>query len=156
MKYLMLYPLLFIPLLGNAQQSISASGGNATGLGGTATFSIGQIAWNMFAGANGSVTQGVQQPYEISVISGIDDYDITLNFVIYPNPTTGKVTLKIGETAPIGLKFQMFSTSGVLLQEKKIEDSETEIHFDYYPSATYFLRVIKDQALIKLFKIVKN
>lgn len=145
-----------MPILGFAQQSIAPSGGNASGTGGTAAFSVGQVAWNMYSGANGSVIQGVQQPYEISVISGIDDYDISLNYVIYPNPTRGNVILSTGETDLIGLKYQLFSIPGIMLQEKKLETAEMEIALDTYPPGTYLLRVVKDQVLVKLFKIVKN
>ena len=110
----------------------------------------------MFTGTNGSVLQGIQQPYEISIISGIDDFDISLNYVVYPNPTNGAVKLDIGDTDFEGLKYQLYSMSGVLLQEKSIEAVETEIHLENYSSSTYFLRVLKDKIVIKLFKIVKN
>lgn len=139
-----------------AQQVVLAGGGNATGSGGTVSFSIGQVAWNMYPGANGSIIQGVQQPYEISVISGVEEYEISLNYAVYPNPTRGKVTLNIDETDLENLRYQLFSMSGVMLEEKNIEDTETEINLDLLPSSTYFLRIIKDQVSVKLLKIVKN
>jgi hypothetical protein len=80
-----------------AQNTIPATGGNATGSGGSVSYSIGQITYNTFSGTNGSVAQGVQQPFEISVVTGIHKaFDIDLIFSAYPNPATDFVTLKIG------------------------------------------------------------
>ena len=156
MKHLLLIPFLILTTITFAQQGVITGGGNATGSGGSASYTVGQVAWNMFTGTNGSVLQGIQQPYEISIISGIDDFDVSLNYVVYPNPTNGAVTLDIGNTNLEGLKYQLYSISGVLLQEKRIDAIESEIHLENYSSSTYFLRVLKDKIVIKLFKIVKN
>jgi hypothetical protein len=41
------------------------------------------------AGTNGTAAQGVQQPYEISVVTAIEKaLDILLEMVVYPNPAT--------------------------------------------------------------------
>ena len=40
-------------------------------------------------GINGSAAQGVQQPYEISVVTAVEKaLDISLEMVVYPNPAT--------------------------------------------------------------------
>ena len=44
-----------------AQQSVVASGGEASGTGGTMSFSAGQVLYSTYFGSNGSVIQGVQQ-----------------------------------------------------------------------------------------------
>src|SRR5665648_225468 len=96
MKLKLLIVFLFITGSVFAQQSVLTSGGNATGSSGSVSYSVGQLAWNMFLGTNGSVLQGVQQPYEISIINGIEENNIALNYVVYPNPTAGAVTLEVG------------------------------------------------------------
>jgi len=66
--------LLGIGLTGlQAQESVTASGGNASGAGGTVSYSVGQVVYKTNTGSNGSEAQGVQQPYEISVIIGIEE-----------------------------------------------------------------------------------
>jgi len=73
-----------------AQVTIPASGGNATGSGGTVSYTVGQIQYNTYSGTNGTVSQGVQQPYEISVVTAIKNTgEITLECIVYPNPTRG-------------------------------------------------------------------
>jgi len=48
-----------------AQETIPASGGKASGSGGTASYSFGQVVYTTYTGTNGLVAQGVQQPFEI-------------------------------------------------------------------------------------------
>ena len=47
----------------HAQESPTASGGEATGTGGTASYSVGQVVYTTNTDATGTVTQGVQQAY---------------------------------------------------------------------------------------------
>ncbi len=68
---------LFAPLvLGSfhvrAQESIVASGGEATGTGGSSSYSIGQVSYTSNQGTGGSVEQGVQQPFEIYAVLGME------------------------------------------------------------------------------------
>ena len=51
------------------QQAVVTAGAEATGTGGTVSYSVGQVVYQTHAGTNGSVAEGVQQPYEISVLS---------------------------------------------------------------------------------------
>jgi len=47
-------------------------------------------------GTNGSAAQGVQQPYEISVVTAIEEaMDISIEMVVYPNPATDFFKLRI-------------------------------------------------------------
>ena len=57
-----------------AQEVIPTSGGTASGSGGSASYTIGQMIYTTNNGVNGSVSQGIQQPYEISVVSGIEEH----------------------------------------------------------------------------------
>ena len=156
MRYIMLLSLFCSSLSLFSQLSICNGGGNAIGSGGSVSFTIGQIAWNMFSGTSGSVVQGVQQPFEISVINSIDDENITLNHVVYPNPTTGNITLNINNEEYSHYKYYLFSLTGIILQHEKIKAVSTEIHLEEYPPSTYFLRIINGDSEIKLFKIVKK
>lgn len=58
--------LLGLGLTGlQAQESVNATGGNASGSGGSASYSVGQVVYTTNTGTNGTVAQGVQQPFEI-------------------------------------------------------------------------------------------
>jgi hypothetical protein len=128
-----------------AQESISTSGGNASGNGGSVSYSVGQLFYTAFTGNGVSVLQGVQQPYEISVVTGIDEImEITLSVLIYPNPTTDFIILNTESSAIQSfrsLACQLFDMNGRLLESKIIDGSQTRIDMSQLSPATYFLKV---------------
>ena len=139
------------------QEAIPATGGTAAGTGGSVTYTVGQIADSVVTGTNGFIIQGVQQPFEISTVTAIEDTDdITLGYSLYPNPTEGKIRLVIKSFNDADFRFQLYNLNGTVLQEKKIIDEETEISMESQTSAIYFLRVIRDNHEVKVFKIVKK
>ena len=65
--------LLGLVLTGlQAQTSVNATGTNASGSGGTVSYSVGQVVYTNNTGTNGSVAQGVQQAFEILVVTGLE------------------------------------------------------------------------------------
>jgi len=150
--------LLGIRLTGlQAQTTIPATGGNASGGGGSASYSIGQMVYTTNTGTNGSVARGVQQPFEISVITAIDEAKgITLQCSAYPNPTTEFIKLKLENYKTENLTYQLFDINGKLLENKKIDGNETRIVMYNLVPATYFLKVIQCNKEVKTFKIIKN
>jgi len=140
-----------------AQQVVTTSGGNTSGSGGSVSYSVGQIVYTTNANSNGSVAQGVQQPYEISVVTGIEEaLGISLEIMVYPNPATDFVKLKIENYEVQNLRYQLYDINGSLLQDNKIVGNETNIVMSYYMSATYFLKVTDNNKVVKTFKIIKN
>jgi hypothetical protein len=140
-----------------AQVSINATGGNAAGSGGSVNYSVGQVFYTTNTGTSGSVAQGVQQPYEISVVTGIEEAKgINLSVTAYPNPTTDYLTLRIDEFDISNLSYQLYDMQGKLLQNEKIMDNQTSIVMSNLVPATYFIKVIQGNKEVKTFKIIKN
>jgi hypothetical protein len=145
-----------------AQETIPASGGNASGSGGTVSYTVGQVVYTTNTGTNGSLAQGVQQPYEISVVTGIENsMKINLSCTAYPNPATTHLTLKTENTENENLSYQLYDISGKLLENKKVLTNETTIYMEHRPVATYLLKVFQTNQTsspteIKTFKIVKK
>ena len=150
--------LLGLGLTGlQAQESINATGGNASGSGGTVAYSVGQVVYTTNTGTSGSVAQGVQQPYEISTVTGLEEAKgISLSVSAYPNPTTDYLTLSIGEFEISNLSYQLYDMNGKILQSEKIADNQTNIVMSNLVSATYFVKVIQGNKEVKTFKIIKN
>ena len=139
-----------------AQSAIVVAGGNATGSGGHASYTIGQIVYNQIIGANGSATQGVQQPFEITTL-GVDNFPaITLQMVVYPNPTIQTATLKISNFKTAQFYYQLMDITGKQLGYEKIAAIETQLPLEQLNAALYFLNIIENQTIIKTFKILKN
>ena len=138
-------------------ETIPASGGNASGSGGTVSYSVGQIVYTNNTGTNGSVSQGVQQPYEISIVTALEEtQEINLSITAFPNPTTDYLTLSTGNFDNKNLSFHFYDINGKIIQESKINVSETKISMTDLPPATYFLKVTENQKEVKTFKIVKK
>lgn len=139
-----------------AQQITSVAGGDAYGSGGTVSYTFGQTLYATNTSSDGTITQGVQQPYEIYTL-GIDDRsDIILQCIAYPNPTYDFIMLKIENIEIKDLSFQLFDISGKLLASKNVESNEIKIEMINYISDIYLLEVIQDSKILKTFKIIKT
>ena len=139
---------------------IAAAGGNASGTGGSVSYSVGQLFYTTAFGANGSVSEGVQQPFEISVLSGMEDITgIDLFYAVYPNPTSGKLTLNVNASISLStqvMSYQLYDVNGKMLRNDRLIENETIIEMSDLISSTYFLKVIKDNKEVKVFKVIKN
>ena len=149
--------ILFFTQISTGQEAIPATGGTATGAGGSATYTVGQVVYHQFSGSTGFVIQGVQQPWEISIVTAIENTeDITLDCIVYPNPTEGSLKLVIGSFEDDNMSFQLCNMNGIIIQDFKIEDKETIILMDNLRSGIYFLKIVRNNLQIKVFKIVKK
>ncbi|MCE5347920.1 MAG: T9SS type A sorting domain-containing protein [Bacteroidales bacterium] len=140
----------------HAQEAIPASGGNGSGTGGSVSYTIGQVVYNTNTGTNGTEAQGVQQPFEISVVTAIEEAKvISLEFVVYPNPAKDYVILKTGTYDVENLNYYLYDGNGRLLDKDKVQGNETTISMRTLLPSTYFLKVIDNNRVIKIFKIIK-
>ena len=140
-----------------AQQAATATGGDASGSGGTIAYSVAQIVYTTNTGTTGSVAQGVQQAYEISVVTGIkNETKTSMSLVVFPNPTTSLLNLQIADLKTEQLTYQLTDALGKLIIENKITESSTQINMNAQAEAIYFLNVLENNQTVKTFKIIKN
>lgn len=146
--------LLSIPCL--AQESILTASGNATGSGGEASYSVGQVAFKTVESAGGTITEGVQQPYEILFMTGIeDDRSISLDCFVYPNPATSAVKLRIDRPSPEKYSYHLKNSNGQIVSEMQIETRETVIPLSGLPAGTYILTLLDDNKNVTTWKVIK-
>ncbi|MEN8229766.1 MAG: T9SS type A sorting domain-containing protein [Bacteroidota bacterium] len=140
-----------------AQEAIPATGGEASGSGGSVSYTVGQVAYQTHAGTSGSIAEGIQQPYEIWVVTGIEEAAvINLSVNAYPNPVTDHLILTVEDLKLSTLSFQLYDMQGKLLQSKKITGNQTSIVMSNLFPATYFVKVVQGTSEIKSFKIIKH
>ena len=139
-----------------AQQAIVTIGGDAIGASGQISYSIGQIAYTTYEGSTGSVSQGVQQPFEISVITETNESTAEVLCTSYPNPTSEGVYLHITAAFFSEFHFQLVDLTGKLLHSGGIQEEETYIDMKSLSAGIYVLRIQTNHKNIKTFKIVKN
>jgi hypothetical protein len=146
---------LFLKLGGlQAQESLAASGGEATAVGGVVSYSIGQMIYTSATGINGSVALGVQQPCEILTITGINETNINLMLSIYPNPTTNYLILKTLDSNNIS--YQLYNFEGKIIDSKIVIDNLSKICLVEQPKGTYFLNIVHNNHIMRIFKVIKN
>ena len=139
-----------------AQQAVSASGAEATGEGGSASYTIGQVAYIYQTAAEGSVHAGVQQAYEISTM-GLDEHkNIQLSCAVYPNPTEDFLNLTVKDASLSGLSYTLYDLAGQLIATETVTDELTTITVGTLPRATYLLKVSAKGQEIKTFQIIKH
>ncbi len=149
--------LTFISLLNFAQTSINTSGGYGSGNGGTVSFSVGQISYHTIKASNGSVAEGVQQPFEISVLSVLEDMDlINLHIQTFPNPTTNFLSLSISNYEITDLSYQLFDLQGKMVLNETISNDITQVNMSNLGPSTYILKVEQNHKVLKTFKIIKH
>lgn len=139
-----------------AQESISATGGEASGSGGSTSYTIGQAVYSINTGSNGTEVQGVQQPFEIMVLKTTEEAnDISLAISAYL-ATSGQIVLSVTKLDVLKYSYQLFDLNGKLLEKKKLEGNPTNIDMRKYPISVYLVRVFFDEKELKTFKVIKN
>ena len=137
-----------------SQNNTLSAGGDAEGENGSVSYSIGQVVYTSAQGSNGNINQGLQQPYDIGVITGLEELGI--NLTVFPNPTAGALTLNIADEESALLSYQLFDASGRLVDSKSKLNTSTTISLEAYASGVYTLSVLRDNKQIKSFRVVRN
>jgi len=140
----------------HAQESPTATGGDATGIGGIVVYSVGQVVYTTNTSASGTVSQGVQQAYEILTM-GIKETQLNISLSVFPNPTADNLTLQISDYNNEKLSYQLFDMQGKLLNKGQVTAQQTQINTASLPSSTYFINVVTQKnKQVQSFKIIKN
>lgn len=138
----------------HAQTTTPATGGTISSISGSVTYSVGQVFYTKNTGSNGSVSQGVIQPFEISTVTGVKPLNISLQYSVYPNPTTDRLILNTGDTKNVS--YELFDTYGRILLSASGVNSVTIIDMNQLDPAMYILRVSGNNTEEKSFQIIKK
>ena len=152
--------IFFTSLAAAAQSGLVTTGGDIQGLNGSVSYTVGQVAVQSIEASAASLTEGVQQPYEIQTV-GVDNYPvITLDAAVYPNPTADRLVLSVenfvetyGRTS---LQAVLYNTNGQRVQTVGVTGAQTAIDMSVLAAGTYLLRVTAGQQTLKTFKVVKT
>lgn len=150
-------PLVFFFSTGLAQRAIPAAGGQGQGSGGSISYSVGQLVGQTHFGTGGSVAEGVQQPYEISVVTSMDELtEIHLSITAYPIPTRDFLTLEVKDYEPLPTYYQLYDMTGQLWLREKVLSSHTTIDMGLLVPGIYFIKVIQGNSELITFKVLKT
>jgi hypothetical protein len=153
---LIYYLFLGMTLAVNAQSRTVASGGNGTGSGGSFSYTAGLIDYTHMAGTGGVLTAGIQQPLEIFIVTGISEKGIHLNAIVYPNPADDFVQLSVENATNEQLVYELMDLGGKSMTKNTMVGNESKINLASYPEGVYYLRVFRNNQILKSFKIIKS
>ena len=153
--FLLAFLLSFSVQAQTSHQVLSATGGDATGIGGTVVYSVGQIVYSTNTGTTGSVAQGVEQAYEISSV-GIKETALNISMSVFPNPTSDFLTLKVADYNNEALSYKLLDQQGKLVLNEQITNQDTQVAMSSLARGAYFINVLQENKKIQTFKIIKN
>jgi hypothetical protein len=139
-----------------SQESSNSSGGDASGNGGTVAYTVGQVAFTTATGNGGTMAQGVQQPYEIFVVTGIEEASIQLTATVYPNPTSKEIILTLGGLPPTVRTAHLTDINGKMISTWTIVADQTRFSLSDLPMGIYLLSIFDNNDQLKTFRIIKN
>ena len=153
--YFIAFLLSFSVKAQTSHQVLSATGGDATGTGGSVAYSVGQIVYTTSTGTTGSLAQGVEQAYEIYSV-GIKETALNISLSVFPNPTSYFLTLKVQDYNNETLSFDLLDEQGKLVLNEQITTQDTQVAMSTLARGTYFINVVQAIKKIQTFKIIKN
>ncbi len=156
LKILLMGLTIFCFSQAQSQESVNTSGGEATGSGGTASYTIGETVYTTNSNGSGTVAQGVQHAYEIFTV-GLPSSAFDISLRIFPNPTVDNLTLQISNFNQENLSYLVYDMQGKLVANGDIESAETQISVGEYQAAAYFIHVVdQNNEQVQTFKIIKQ
>lgn len=157
--------LMFLSSFGFSQSATVTCGGDSYEGNGSFSYSLGQVFYNVL-GYNLTVTEGVQQPYEISEYIEDDEgkfgNEDIMNIALsaFPNPAKNYLYLTVGndgdDLSDIAMEYAMFDVDGRIIMQDKISVGDNLLFVEALQPATYFVRIMIDGKRVKTFKVIKN
>ncbi len=141
----------------HGQQAITSAGGEGSGTGGTLSYTAGQVRYITMEGSNGTLSEGVQQPFEILELTGTDlSSDLALDVLLFPNPAGEYIILKVEDSTLEELSYQLVNMGGQILESGSIKESEVQINMAQRASAPYLIKITYQSKEANVFKIIKK
>ena len=177
MKVIIVLLLLSCTVL-SGQSSFVSAGQSTSGLGEeSVSYSIGQVFYQSARDDTTpdgfSVTDGVQQPFEIRIQTVEEDdpllkefpqlshsdtnfeKETELSFQVFPNPFTSQVTINLEGSAD-NVTAMISDAQGRLVFTQNIFSEQTNLELSAMGDGLYYLTVTKNNSPIQSFKLFKQ
>ena len=158
--YFFVFLAIFLCLVFNvqAQQTALSSGGNGSGIGGSFSYSVGQPMYTAQSNSATTLSKGVQQGFELFLITGLEDEDrFGLAATVFPNPTSNYLTIEIKNySSDAAMEIFLFDAKGQQVHRQQVVDVQTHLEMEHLSSALYMLKLIQGNKLVKVVKVIKK
>ncbi len=119
-----------------------------TGLTDRAVHSLAIYGTDLYAG---TATQGVWKRALSQMVSGINEVKNNTTVNVYPNPTSGKVTIDFSQSATG--RIEIYNIVGEKIYESAIQAEKTEIDLGNQAKGIYFYQVISERNQVAVGKL---
>jgi len=144
--------LLSISAIG--QTATVSSGGEISGSGGSASFSIGQVSYTLASGSTGVANQGIQQPFEVYNFTSTNEAD-RFALTYFPNPATDRLNLEFDDVYQT-LQVQITDMQGKRIKDVEINALESQINIQELVKGSYLLSVFHNNLKLKTYQFIKH
>ena len=144
----------FLSFAMQAQTAVLAGGGATEGSVGSVSYSVGQVFYSGSSGPEGSIREGVQQPYEIAEVS-VDPAISDVELRVFPNPAHDQLSIRM-PAFQTGFQASLFDSAGSLIQLVNLSTSTTSIEVGSWSQGIYFIELSDGKGHSARYKLVKN
>lgn len=155
-SFVLIIFLALIPAALFGQEVISSGGSHAQGTGVSLSWTLGEPVTATLKSSGYILTQGFHQTrLSASAIEDVATPGLTL--VVYPNPFTYVLHLRVDKGDFSNLRYSLLTLEGKILHSDLIRSSLTSIDLLPYASGNYLLRINrKNGELINTYKVIKQ
>lgn len=143
-----------VSLVAFGQERSVAAGGDISGSSGSFSFTVGLPDYSNYSGASGSVSEGVQQPFELFSL-GIEEWNTTIDFSVYPNPVSSYLTIDF----PMKLEdvsYEIIDGTGRIVKDGKLLEMSNVISLQELAMANYHFVVKQHSTVLRTYQIIKH
>ena len=155
-KLLLLTILNSMVFIVSSQNNNVSTGGGGTGSGGSIEYSVGQVDYITTSTNTGTISQGVQQSFEIYITADLKNNESSKFCEIYPNPLQDFLVVKLPNSISEENTFLMYNESGKLIKNQTLLNGENLVEVRDVVKGIYFIEISDKNKNTINYKIVKN
>ena len=140
----------------NAQQAVVTTGGDIQSAEGSVSYSVGQVFYQSVTSPSGSVLEGVQQPYEIFVITSVTEADPLTELRLFPNPASDYLILETDEHLDSSVRMAVFNSMGQMIRTANVEREQTKVYVGDLMAGSYYVVLFHEGRKLQTFKVIKK
>ena len=114
-KTIYLYSVLGLFGIANsyAQNATNSGGKDVSSTSGNISYSIGYMDFGIASNSTGSINSGPQQPYEIFILSGVNNKSLEVSLNAFPNPTSDLLNIVVKDINKSIINYTLCNITGV-------------------------------------------
>lgn len=136
--------------------TLNASGENASGEGGSSSYSVGQVFVQRSENDSVYLMEGIQQPLEINTYVLFEAIGEIALVDIFPNPFIGEVYLKMTSLGIGSADCRIYDVRGNLHSEQKVFEGINTLNLSGYAQGEYLVEISLLERKIFIGKVIKH